>query len=60
MSGPLALVGGAEFQPGNESQDRMLAAAAAGRPAYVVCRRAAFASGEAILGIPTPAATASG
>jgi cyanophycinase len=37
MSGPLALVGGAEFQPGNEGQDRMLATAAAGRPAYVVC-----------------------
>jgi cyanophycinase len=37
MSGPLSLVGGAEFQPGNESQDRMLAEAAGGRPAYVVC-----------------------
>jgi cyanophycinase len=37
MSGPLALVGGAEFQPGNESLDRMLAEAAGGRPAYVVC-----------------------
>jgi cyanophycinase len=37
MSGPLALVGGAEFQPGNESHDRVLAEAAAGKPAYVVC-----------------------
>jgi cyanophycinase len=37
MAGPLALVGGAEFQPGNEEQDRLLAGAAAGRPAYVVC-----------------------
>ena len=37
MTGPLALVGGAEFQPGNEEQDRVLAEAAAGRPAYVVC-----------------------
>ncbi|HWF58043.1 MAG TPA: Type 1 glutamine amidotransferase-like domain-containing protein [Candidatus Dormibacteraeota bacterium] len=37
MAGPLALVGGAEFGPGNEEQDRVLAAAAAGGPAYVVC-----------------------
>lgn len=37
MTGPLALVGGAEFQPGNEEQDRLLATAASGRPAYVVC-----------------------
>jgi cyanophycinase len=37
MSGPLALVGGAEFQPGNEEQDRLLVAAVKGRPAYVVC-----------------------
>lgn len=37
MSGPLALVGGAEFQPGNEEQDRVLARAANGRAAYVVC-----------------------
>ncbi len=37
MTGPLALVGGAEFQPGNEDQDRELADAANGRPAYVVC-----------------------
>lgn len=40
MSGPLALVGGAEFQPGNEQQDRVLAGAAAGRPAFVVCAAA--------------------
>jgi cyanophycinase len=37
VTGPLALVGGAEFQPGNEEQDRALAQAANGRPAYVVC-----------------------
>jgi cyanophycinase len=37
MTGPLALVGGAEFQRGNEAQDRVLAEAADGRPAYVVC-----------------------
>jgi cyanophycinase len=37
VTGPLALVGGAEFQPGNWEQDRILAEAAAGRPAYVVC-----------------------
>ncbi len=37
MTGPLALVGGAEFQRGNEAQDRVLADAAAGGPAYVVC-----------------------
>jgi len=37
MNGPLALVGGAEFLAGNESQDHLLAEAAAGRPAYVVC-----------------------
>jgi cyanophycinase len=37
MSGPLALVGGAEFTEGNAEQDRVLADAVAGRPAYVVC-----------------------
>jgi cyanophycinase len=37
VTGPLALGGGAEFQPGNWEQDRILADAAAGRPAYVVC-----------------------
>ncbi len=37
MTGPLALVGGAEFTAGNEEQDTELARAAAGRPAYVVC-----------------------
>ncbi|MDQ6846955.1 MAG: Type 1 glutamine amidotransferase-like domain-containing protein [Candidatus Dormibacteraeota bacterium] len=35
--GPLGLVGGAEFQRGNEEQDRMLAEAAGDRAAYVVC-----------------------
>ena len=37
VSGPLALVGGAEFQTGNSEQDTVLAEAAGGRPAYVVC-----------------------
>jgi cyanophycinase len=37
MTGPLALVGGAEFQRGNADHDRLLVEAAAGRPAYVVC-----------------------
>jgi cyanophycinase len=37
VTGPLALVGGAEFQRGNDEQDRVLAQAASGRPAYVVC-----------------------
>lgn len=40
MSGVLALVGGGEFGPGNEAQDRILVEAAAGRPAYVVCAAA--------------------
>ena len=40
MSGPLALVGGAEFMPGNDDQDRVLLEAAARRPAYVVCAAA--------------------
>ncbi|TME69827.1 MAG: hypothetical protein E6I50_05715, partial [Chloroflexi bacterium] len=34
--GLLALVGGDEFHPGNEEQDRMLAAAAKPGPAFVV------------------------
>jgi hypothetical protein len=37
VTGPLALAGGAEFEPGNWEQDRILAEAAGGRPAYVVC-----------------------
>ena len=39
--GTLALVGGDEFHPGNEEQDRMLAAAAGTGPAYVVPTAAA-------------------
>lgn len=38
--GPLILVGGAEFTPGNEAQDGIWAEAAAGRPAYVVATAA--------------------
>jgi cyanophycinase len=38
--GPLILVGGAEFMPGNEAQDAVWAEAAAGRPAYVVATAA--------------------
>ncbi|HEX2681943.1 MAG TPA: hypothetical protein VHQ03_11685, partial [Candidatus Dormibacteraeota bacterium] len=37
----LALVGGDEFSPGNEEQDRMLAAGATRGPAYVVATAAA-------------------
>jgi cyanophycinase len=37
MSGVLALVGGAEFGRGNEEQDRVLAKAAGGRAAHVIC-----------------------
>ena len=41
MAGPLALVGGDEFLPGNEPQDLELVRAAAGRPAYIVTTAAA-------------------
>jgi cyanophycinase len=41
MAGALALVGGDEFNPGNEVQDRMLVAAAGPGPAYVVPTAAA-------------------
>jgi cyanophycinase len=40
MYGPLALVGGDEFHPGNERQDEILRDACAGRPAYVVATAA--------------------
>jgi cyanophycinase len=41
MPGLLALVGGDEFKPGNEQQDRLMVAAAAPGPAYVVPTAAA-------------------
>jgi cyanophycinase len=41
MAGALALVGGDEFNPGNEEQDRMLSAAARPGPAFVVPTAAA-------------------
>jgi cyanophycinase len=41
MAGVLALVGGDEFNPGNDEQDRILAAAAGPGPAYVVPTAAA-------------------
>ena len=41
VPGLLALVGGDEFNPGNEEQDRMLAAAANSGPAFVVPTAAA-------------------
>jgi cyanophycinase len=45
----LALVGGDEFNPGNEPQDRLMVAAAAPGPAYVVPTAAARqAPGEAV------------
>jgi cyanophycinase len=40
MNGPLALVGGDELNPGNEPQDELLAAAAAGGPAFVLATAA--------------------
>ncbi len=39
--GPLALVGGDELKPGNEPQDRVLAEAAGGGPAFVLATAAA-------------------
>ncbi len=41
MPGLLALVGGDEFKPGNEEQDRLLAGAAGRGPAYVIPTAAA-------------------
>jgi cyanophycinase len=41
MTGPIALVGGAEFQPGNEATDRALLAAGGDGPAYVLPTAAA-------------------
>jgi cyanophycinase len=41
MPGLLALVGGDEFKPGNEEQDRLMVAAAGAGPAYVVPTAAA-------------------
>lgn len=41
LPGALALVGGGEFMPGNEEQDRMLAGAAKPGPAFVVPTAAA-------------------
>lgn len=41
MPGLLALVGGDEFKPGNEQQDRLMVAAAGPGPAYVVPTAAA-------------------
>lgn len=49
MPGPLALVGGDEFHPGNEAQDGILRDAAAGRAAYVVAT-AARTGGDAAVG----------
>jgi len=40
-TGPIALVGGDELNPGNEPQDRALAAAAGDGPAYVLATAAA-------------------
>jgi cyanophycinase-like exopeptidase len=50
MSGPLALVGGDELNPGNEAQDRVLVAAATGGPAYVVATAAARQRPELAVG----------
>jgi cyanophycinase len=49
-AGLLALVGGGEFQPGNEPHDEVLAAAArANGPAYVVATAAARSHPEAVV-----------
>jgi cyanophycinase len=40
MAGPLALVGGDEFHPGNEQQDGLLRDATGGRPAYIIATAA--------------------
>jgi cyanophycinase len=48
MAGPLALVGGDEFRPGNEAQDRLLLEAADGRPAYIVATAARDAPEAAV------------
>ena len=48
MPGPLALVGGDEFHPGNEPHDRLLVEAAAGRPAFVVATAARDSPGAAV------------
>jgi len=49
MPGLLALVGGDEFHPGNEQQDRLMVAAAGDGPAYVVPTAAARqGSGQAV------------
>jgi cyanophycinase len=48
MAGPLALVGGDEFHPGNEAQDRLLLEAADGRPAYIVATAARDAPDAAV------------
>jgi cyanophycinase len=47
VTGPLALVGGGEFQPGNEPQDRLLIVAATGGPAFVVPTAAARQGAQA-------------
>jgi cyanophycinase len=47
VPGLVALVGGDEFNPGNEEQDRMLAAAAGSGPAFVVPTAAARQKPEA-------------
>lgn len=41
MTGPLALVGGDELNPGNEPQDELLVRAASGGPAFVIATAAA-------------------
>jgi len=48
MAGPLALVGGDEFHPGNEPQDTVLRDAVAGRPAYIVATAAGKDAPQAV------------
>jgi len=53
VPGLLALVGGDEFHPGNEEQDRMLAAAAKSGPAFVVPTAAARQGPEKAVALAT-------
>ena len=48
MAGPLALVGGDEFRPGNEAQDQVLRDAAKARPAFIIATAAGKGAAQAV------------